>query len=213
MSLYKRRYENYKHYVDHQKEKLDRELDSIRRRTEGAIVKFLVRFEMFSDKIHGKKVLCLGARLGEEVQAFIGLGHTESIGIDLNPGPDNEYVVKGDFHKMLFEGNQFDAVYCNSLDHARDLGKISRESARVLKSNGILILDVPFVRKDRRYNYEKNIIRWKLLKKENKYESLLWDTLDDVLIEFKEFTEIHKRIFSKKSNRVIVFLEKIKLSK
>ena len=46
-------------------------------------------------------MLCLGARLGTEVRALHNLGYF-AIGIDLNPGVDNPYVLMGDFHKLVF---------------------------------------------------------------------------------------------------------------
>ena len=48
-----------------------------------------------------RTVLCLAARIGTEVKAFLDLG-CFAIGIDLNPGTDNRYVVHGDFHDLQF---------------------------------------------------------------------------------------------------------------
>lgn len=89
-------------------------------------------------------VLCLAARLGDEVEAWRQLGHIQAIGIDLNPGPDNPYVVVGDFHDLQFASSSVDCVYCNSLDHAYDLDKIASEVRRVLKPGGLFVLDVVY---------------------------------------------------------------------
>ena len=86
------------------------------------------------------EVLCLAARIGTEVKAFLDLG-CRAIGIDLNPGPENEYVVQGDFHNLQFPPNSMDVVYTNSLDHAFDIDRIAAEVLRVLKPEGVLIIE------------------------------------------------------------------------
>ena len=71
--------------------------------------KLPVEYEAWSMKkgIVGCSVLCLGARLGGEVRAFTAMGAL-SIGIDLNPGPNNAYVLPGDFHHLQFAQSVFD---------------------------------------------------------------------------------------------------------
>jgi SAM-dependent methyltransferase len=201
MALKKRKYKNYQHYLDHQREKLSMKMKHFQGKFGHRVKNFIKRLAVVSPKIHGRKVLCLAARLGEEVVAFRELGHTEAVGIDLNPGPDNEYVIEGDFHDIPFGDGQFDGIYCNCLDHAWDLQKVSKECARVIKPNGLLVLDIPFVQAYKNKDYKKNI------KKKNKYEALIWDTLDDVLKEFSEFSEIYERIPSD-THKITVFLQK-----
>lgn len=201
MAIYKRKYKNYQKYVEHQREKLDMQFEHFNSKAQSRVGKFVERLRDVSSKIPGKKVLCLAARLGEEVQAFRLLGHDEAIGIDLNPGPDNEYVIEGDFHNIPFEDDRFDGVYCNCIDHALDLQKISAECERVLRSDGILVLDVPFVQSYKDHDYRKNV------KKKNKYEAMVWDSLDDVLNEFAEFEEVFDRI-SSTTHKITVFLKK-----
>ncbi len=203
MALHKRKYKNYQHYLDHQREKLSKKIVYFQKTSKKRFKSFLKRLRNVSPKIPGAKVLCLAARLGEEVKAFRELGHSDAIGIDLNPGLDNEYVIEGDFHNIPFEDGVFDGVYCNCIDHAWDLRKVSIESARVLKPNGILVLDVPFVQPYKKRNYKKNV------KKENKYESMLWDSLDDVINEFVEFSEVYDRI-SSTTHKIIIFMHKRK---
>ncbi|MCG8511035.1 MAG: class I SAM-dependent methyltransferase [Rhodospirillales bacterium] len=89
----------------------------------------------------GNTVLCLAARLGGEVRAFIDLG-AFAVGIDLNPGPDNSRVLHGDFHNLVFADHSVDIVYCNSIDHAFDLTTLCGEIRRVLKPRGKLLLEI-----------------------------------------------------------------------
>lgn len=74
--------------------------------------------------------LCLGARQG----CF-------AVGVDLNPGRDNRYVLPGDFHALQFADQSVDIVFSNSFDHAFDLTKLLREVTRVLRPGGLLVLE------------------------------------------------------------------------
>ena len=114
----------------------------------------------------GMTALCLAARLGTEVKSFIDLG-CFAVGIDLNPGKENKYVVVGDFHDLQFADKSVDVVFSNSLDHAFDFTKLIKEIKRVLSPDGFLILE--------------------LVKGESEgenpgdYEAQSWKTIDDVL--------------------------------
>ena len=88
----------------------------------------------------GQSVLCLGARLGGEVRAFTEMGAL-SLGIDLNPGPSNKYVLIGDFHHLQFASHVFDLVYTNVIGHAWDLRALGSEICRVLKPSGVFHMD------------------------------------------------------------------------
>jgi SAM-dependent methyltransferase len=88
------------------------------------------------------KIVCAAARDGTEVEVWRDLGFQDAIGFDLNPGPNNQFVVAGDFHKMPFEAGSIDLLYCNSLDHALDLDKFFREAARVLKPGALALIDL-----------------------------------------------------------------------
>ena len=70
-------------------------------------------------------VLCLGARQGTEVKAFLDLG-CFAVRIDLEPGAENQFVVQGDFHDLKFPTESVDIVFTNSLDHAFDPKKMIR---------------------------------------------------------------------------------------
>lgn len=134
-------YPSYEAYVAHQRDKLDAMVEAgtaIRSKRDFEV--FRRRFEIASLSPHSS-ILCLAARLGSEVEAFISLGHF-AVGIDLNPGPSNPYVMSGDFHALQFADASVDCVYCNSLDHAFDLNKIAAEVVRVLKPGGLFLLEV-----------------------------------------------------------------------
>jgi ubiquinone/menaquinone biosynthesis C-methylase UbiE len=62
----------------------------------------------------------------------------------LNPGADNKYVLTGDFHSLSFADSSVDAIYTNCLDHAFDIDKIAREVNRVLKPEGLFLVDIVY---------------------------------------------------------------------
>lgn len=111
----------------------------------------------------GSSVLCLGARTGEEVTVFLAKG-CFAVGIDLEPGPDNRYVVHGDFHELPYPDACVDCVYTNALDHALDLLHVLREARRVLRGSGLFLWDVA--------SPERGPKRW---------ESAWWESIDDLL--------------------------------
>jgi len=84
----------------------------------------------------GMSVLCLAARLGGEVKAFLAQG-CFAIGVDVNPGDRSKTVLHGDFHALQFADSSIDLVYLNCLDHAQDPYQVFREIHRVLKPEGI----------------------------------------------------------------------------
>lgn len=131
-----RHYRNYDDYVRHQRSKLALvdlgEYDKTFRSDLASRLK--------GDDWSGRSVLCLAARIGTEVRAFHDVG-AFAIGIDLNPGKDNDSVLPGDFHHLIFPDECVDGVYCNSLDHALELDKLLGEVKRVLKPRGILLVD------------------------------------------------------------------------
>ena len=87
----------------------------------------------------GKKALCLGSRMGEEVRALKSLG-VDAVGVDLVEClPD---VIEMNFEDLQYEGEEFDIVYSNSMDHTSDIDTFLEEAVRVLKHKGYLILDV-----------------------------------------------------------------------
>jgi len=137
----KRQYAGYDDYVAHQIDKLDGLGGEAFANSEKTVQRFRQRFELIDQLPSHGSVLCLGARRGEEVKAFIELGHF-AIGIDLNPGPAPELVVVGDFHALNFASESVDCVYMNCLDHAWVLDKILSEVRRVLKVDGLFVADI-----------------------------------------------------------------------
>ncbi len=136
-----RNYASYEEYLAHQAEKLDRIFDRRVDKDEDEYAEFLRRFRECEELDGAHNVLCLGARLGTEVKALLALGHF-AVGIDLNPGPDNQWVMHGDFHKLVFADASVDAVYCNALDHVFDLPRVIAEVERVLRPGGVFVADV-----------------------------------------------------------------------
>lgn len=139
-----RMYPDYRTYVEHQRTKLDasRHKFLVRhdRRFYTALTERLMELPI---PLARKAVVCLAARQGTEVRAFIDQG-AFAIGIDLNPGKANRYVVVGDFHDLQFADGSVDVVYTNSLDHAFDIGRIVDEAHRVLVADGHFIAEVGF---------------------------------------------------------------------
>ena len=118
-------------------------------------------------------VLCLAARLGTEVKAFLDLG-CFAVGLDLNPGKDNKYVVTGDFHDIQFPDHSVDIVFCNSLDHAFDIHKLMTEIRRVLKPQGKLILEINTDDEDSEGG------------RAGHFEALVWDSFETLLKVLEE---------------------------
>ena len=88
----------------------------------------------------GATVLCLGARSGAEVLAFLDRG-CFAVGIDLNPGAHSSSVLYGDFQKIQWPAASVDVVFTNSLDHAFDINVVLGEIIRVLSPSGIVIVE------------------------------------------------------------------------
>jgi SAM-dependent methyltransferase len=132
---------DYATYVEHQKTKFSalRSSSVLRhdRRFHAALAERLAAAPL---ELRGRSVLCLAARQGTEVRAFIECG-AFAVGIDLNPGLRNRHVVVGDFHDLQFADGSVDYVFTNSLDHAFDLDRIVREVCRVLRSDGVFIVE------------------------------------------------------------------------
>lgn len=135
-------YKDYDTYRKHQALKLDAHREkSIRRHDQRFFSALRQRLNSLPVQLAGSRVLCLAARQGSEVRAFIAEG-AFAVGIDLNPGRDNRYVMSGDFHDLQFADGTVDLVYTNSLDHAFDLGRLLSEVRRVLTPEGAMICEV-----------------------------------------------------------------------
>jgi ubiquinone/menaquinone biosynthesis C-methylase UbiE len=63
------------------------------------------------------------------------------VGVDLNPGPDNPWVMYGDFHQLQYADATLDTVYSNSLDHCLEPARVLSEIRRLLNADGSLIVE------------------------------------------------------------------------
>ena len=181
VETFKKKYKDYQEYIHHQKGKLEKENDWIPEFDKNyfKILKDRLLDDFDDCGIKKGNVLCLGARLGGEVRAFIKLG-CFAIGIDLNPGKNNKHVLQGDFHDIQFPSKSADIIFSNSLDHSFNFDKVMKEIKRVLKDDGFLILEMA-------YGYEEGT-------KTGPYEAFHWAKIDDMikLIEEQNFTLIKK---------------------
>jgi SAM-dependent methyltransferase len=136
----RRNYETYENYKSHQASKLALLRSEIVEPNEERTKLFRNSLSLILLK-PTSSVLCLAARRGHEVEAFHQLGHF-AVGIDLNPGENNPYVLAGDFHAMVFPNASVDCVYTNSLDHTFDISALVNEVKRIVKSSGCFVADI-----------------------------------------------------------------------
>ncbi len=134
-----REYKSYQEYLEHQKSKLRNHFEEVVNINEKYRSIVYHRYKEYDLK--ARTVLCLGARLGAEVESFKLLGAV-AIGIDIEPGSNNKHVLYGDFHEINFPDKSFDYVFTNCIDHVYDIGKFLSEIKRVLKKDGIALLEV-----------------------------------------------------------------------
>jgi SAM-dependent methyltransferase len=184
-SLERRQYATYDDYVAHQRSKLDikgpRYLVEYDRRFLQALSERLRQGDG-TVELTGRSVLCLAARIGTEVRAFQSCG-AFAVGIDLNPGPDNRWVLPGDFHALQFADRSIDVVYTNSFDHVLNPATVIAEIRRVLKPSGVVLLEL-MADQGGQPTF-------------GSYEVLKWAAPDDIveLFRTKEFEEMFRRGF------------------
>ncbi len=179
--LAQRQYGSYDEYVNHQAGKLDRIIHRLKETEDEDFDEFKRRFDGCTPLSEAHSVLCLGARIGTEVRALHALGYF-AIGIDLNPGAENPYVLPGDFHDLVFPANSVDAVYTNTMDHVFDLEKVLAEVRRLLRPGGLFVADLLG-------GYEEGFVP-------GEYESTHWRNLDefvDKIGQTGEFSVQEKR--------------------
>ncbi|XP_028757556.1 uncharacterized protein LOC114751931 [Neltuma alba] len=114
-------------------------------------------FSQYFQKLQGEnllknssKSLCIGARVGQEVEALRRIGVSESVGIDLVPYPP--LVLKGDFHDQPFKNETFDFEFSNVFDHALYPERFVGEIERTLKKGGVCVLHVTLSRRPDKYS-------------------------------------------------------------
>jgi SAM-dependent methyltransferase len=164
-SFSRRMYTDYGEYIEHQRSKLSKiNLTTYDTKYRHALLDRLSKLNLLQ---RGDTILCLGARIGTECKAFIDMG-CFPIGIDLNPGEQNNYVVHGDFHNLQFADASVDYVFTNALDHVFDLDKVVSEIIRVLKPRGVFIAEIVAGTQDE-HGREPGL-----------YESFWWDKLENL---------------------------------
>ena len=136
-----RKYEEYNDYVAYQSKKTT-DPEKIKKWTgpewQQKIDGFTDEFKRFPQLFTpGKRVLCIGARTGQEVVALKEMG-IDAVGIDLVPFPP--HVVEGDMHNLEFEDSSFEAVFTNVFDHSIYPEKLCSEIERVLTPGGFAFL-------------------------------------------------------------------------
>jgi SAM-dependent methyltransferase len=147
MMIQQRKYKDRDEYVAHQMSKTQGILKS--RESTAALVRWNHKYCLaLWQSLHaypfittGTSVLCLGARAGGEVKAFIQHG-CFAVGVDLLPTPSNKWVVRGDFNHLQFAEGSVDVVFTNCLDHTNDLERTVSEIHRVLRPDGCFLLEI-----------------------------------------------------------------------
>ena len=137
------RHKKYEDYVNKQLEKTLNKNKIIKWKGEEWQIKvdgFRHLFNRNEEFLQNKKnSICLGARTGQEVFVLRELG-LNSIGIDLVEFPP--YTIKGDIHNLEFDGEKFDLIFTNILDHSLYLEKFISEMERVCIKDGNIILNI-----------------------------------------------------------------------
>jgi SAM-dependent methyltransferase len=89
-----------------------------------------------------KAVLCIGARNEDEINCFRAKGVAKVVGIDLYS--DHPAILVMDMHDLKFADHSFDVVYSrHSFEHAYDKRKAAAEFARVVRTSGVVAIEVP----------------------------------------------------------------------
>jgi SAM-dependent methyltransferase len=84
----------------------------------------------------GAKILDVGAG-GRRIASTV-------VTLDAVPGPNVDLI--GDIHQIPIKGESFDCVFCTgTLEHVREPRRAVEEIYRVLKPDGIVHIDVPFI--------------------------------------------------------------------
>ena len=166
----RRRYGSYTDYVEHQASKLRSIHERREHKDADAVARFAADFEAETALAGCRVIVCLGARLGAEVEALHDLDYF-AIGIDIEPGPKNTRVLYGDFHSLVFPDASIDAVYTNSLDHVYDFAAVTAEVARVLRADGALIIDAV-------HGFDEGFVP-------GDYEASIWRTTSDLVGELE----------------------------
>ncbi len=137
-----KKYKNYEAYQKHQISKMRSGFSpgkNYQKIYRASLSKRLSRYKDEKKIKSGMSVLCLGARDGTEVKAFLDQGFF-AVGVDLYP-KSTALVLQVDFQKLPFPDNSLDIVFTNCIDHAYDLDGMLKEVIRVLKPGRFFIAD------------------------------------------------------------------------
>lgn len=141
--IYQRTYDRYKDYQKHQVSKMQggnlvvgKQYQTVYRKSLVKRLKILIDHNRI---LPGQSVLCLGARDGTEVKAFLDNGFF-AVGMDLMP-KSTALVLQADFQKLPYPANSLDIIFTNCLDHTHDIDKFLDEVQRVLKPMGAFVVD------------------------------------------------------------------------
>ena len=185
-----RDYKGYADYLAHQAGKIRR--PGLRAKLEARwtadVRRFSARFAELAGIVPaGRRAICLGARLGAEVQALRDLGY-DAIGVDLVASPP--LVIRGDMHDAPFPFGSCELVYTNSIDHVYDLSRFAIEVRRLLTRPGWLAVQLAL----------GNFGTW---------ESLRIDTVDEFTAALPGFRVIRRSTNGKPppSTRIELLLE------
>lgn len=168
----RRVYKSYDDYVEHQKAKLAT-VGNPQRKRDRLRNALRERLEACPEVKRGSNALCLAARFGGECEAFVDRG-SFAVGIDLNPGPENRFVVTGDFHHIQFADASIDCVFTNSLDHVYEFDRVMKEVRRVLKPDGIFIAEIAQGSADEHQHDA------------GEYESYWWDSTETLVSRIRD---------------------------
>jgi SAM-dependent methyltransferase len=101
--------------------------------------------ELLGEEGSPRRVLVIGGgELGEGVEAMVGLPGISLVETDVYLGPRTEIVC--DAHDLPFEDGTFDGVICQAvLEHVLEPWRVVEEIHRVLRPNGLVYSEVPFM--------------------------------------------------------------------
>jgi SAM-dependent methyltransferase/uncharacterized protein YbaR (Trm112 family) len=101
--------------------------------------------ELLQEEGSPRRVLVVGGgELGEGLEAIAGRPEISLVETDVYIGPRTQIVC--DAHDLPFEDATFDAVICQAvLEHVLEPWRVVEEIHRVLKPNGLVYSEIPFM--------------------------------------------------------------------
>jgi SAM-dependent methyltransferase len=138
-------YNSYDDYLEHQatKAKTPKWIAKLQEDRKKRLDWFKKQFSLIMDRIPIaglRKVLCLGARFGEEVISLKKLG-ISAVGIDIEACLP--HVVVGDMNNLKGYRN-LDMIYTNAMDHCWDIDSFIKGIKTALKPGGYFVMHNSF---------------------------------------------------------------------